>query len=272
MNINRLKYYREIVTLLSTKRFITKYIRLQSLIVAIAVMPLFVSLTVNAGEFRVFTEQMPPYNYSNKKGVAVGFCSEIVREMFNRTDLTITNDISLIPWARAYNFLENQKDTMLFSMTRSDEREKKFQWVGPLAHRTIWLWKLASRDDIQATNLTTAKKYTVGGVYEFASSEYLQEQGFKVDMVSSIDQNWKKLLLNRIDLVSALELEAAYSMQQLDRTFKDLEKVTVLDDRYEYYLAININSDISIAKKLQAALDQMKADGTYEKIRNKYLR
>ncbi len=246
--------------------------RIQSHIFAIVIMFLSVSMTVKADNYKVFTEQMPPYNYGNKKGVAVGFCSEIVREMFNRTDLTIKNDISLIPWARAYNFLENQDDVMVFSMTRSDEREKKFQWVGPLAQRTIWLWKLASRNDIKATNLSDAKKYTVGGVYEFASSEYLQKQGFKVDMVSSIDQNWKKLLLNRIDLVSALELEAAFSMQQLDRTFKDLEKVTVLDDRYEYYLAININSDPSNAKKLQAALDQMKVDGTYENIRNKYLR
>ena len=246
--------------------------RLQLFIFAIALMTLCASLTSKAEGFRVFTEKMPPYNYSNEQGIAVGFCSEIVREMFNRTDLKITNNISLIPWARAYNFLENQDDVMLFSMTRSDVREKKFQWVGPLARRTIWLWKLASRDDIKATNLTDAKKYVVGGVYEFASSKYLQEEGFRVDMVSSIEQNWKKLLLNRIDLVSALELEAAYSMHQLKRTFKELEKVSIVDDRYEYYLAININSDKTNAKKLQSALDQMKADGTYDKIRNKYLR
>lgn len=255
----------------SIKHFFAKYIRIKSLVFALTVISLCSSFTVKADEFRVFTEQMPPYNYSNKDGVPVGFCSEIVREMFNRTDLKIKNDISLIPWARAYNFLEHQDDVMLYSMTRSAERDKKFQWVGPLSPRTIWLWKLASRDDITASNLTDAKKHMVGGVYEFASSKYLQEQGFRVDMVSSINQNWKKLLRNRIDLVSALELEAAHSMQQLGRTFQDLEKVTILDDRYDYYLAININIDPSNTKKLQAALDQMKMDGTYEKIRNKYL-
>ena len=221
---------------------------------------------------KVFTEHMPPYNYSNEQNIATGFCTEIVREIFNRSNIALDEDISLVPWARGYNFLENKSGVMLFSMTRSAEREPKFQWVGPLAKRTIWLWKLKAREDIAVTNLAEAKQYFVGGVYEFASSKYLQELGLKVDMVSTIEQNWKKLLLNRLDLVSALELEAAYSMQKLNRRFDELQKVAIVDDRYEYYLAINPLTDPAYAKKLQSALDQMKADGSYNELRLKYLR
>lgn len=231
----------------------------------------FLSCIAKAESIKVFTEHMPPYNYSNEQGTPTGFCTDLVREIFNRSNITLVEDISLVPWARGYNFLENKSDVMLFSMTRSAEREPKFQWVGPLAKRTIWLWKLKARKDISVTNLTEAKQYVVGGVYEFASSKYLQELGLKVEMVSTIEQNWKKLLLNRLDLVSALELEAAYSMQRLNRHFDELQKVAIVDDRYEYYLAINPQTDISYAKKLQSALDQMKADGSYDKLRLKYL-
>jgi hypothetical protein len=61
-------------------------------------------------------------------------------------------------------------------------------------------------------------------------------------------------------------------MQKLNRRFGGLEQVAVVDDRYEYYLAINPQTDISYAKKLQAELDLMKYDGTYDRLRSQYLR
>lgn len=257
--------------LVSVKHSIKKNSYSQLSVSMAIIITLFYSLMLKAENIKVFTEEMPPYNYTNEQGAVKGFCTEVVRELFNRTGIKFTNDIRVIPWARAYNFLENKSGTMLFSVTRSDERDKKFQWVGPLAQRTIWLWKLTSREDVKVTNLIEAQQYVTGGVYEFASSKYLQELGLKMDMVNTIDQNWRKLLRNRIDLVSALELEAAYSMQKLNRGFGELEKVAVVDDRYEYYLAINPQTDIVYANKLQAELDLMKHDGTYDRLRSQYL-
>lgn len=239
--------------------------------ISILMISLLYSVAIKAESIKVFTEQMPPYNFANGEGKVTGFCTDVVNEMFKRSNIKIDKKISIVPWARGYNFLENKQGVMLYSMTRSAEREGNFQWVGPLAKRTIWLWKLKSRKDINVTSLNDAKQYSVGGVYEFASSKYLKELGLKVEMVSSIDQNWRKLLMSRLDLVSALELEAAYSMQKLNRRFNELEKVAVVDDRYQYYLAINPLTDPSYAKKLQAALEQIKGDGTYDQLRLKYL-
>ncbi len=229
------------------------------------------ALPIHATEYRVFTEQMPPYNYQSSEGAVIGFSTDVVREMLRRSNIKIHRDITIVPWARAYNILENQDQIMLFSMTRSAAREPLFQWVGPIAQRTIWLWKLSERDDIEATTLEQAKGYVVGGVYEFASSKYLEKQGFHVELVPTIEQNWKKLFLHRIDMVSALELEAAYSMRQYGRNINQLEKVAIVDKRYEYYLALSRNSPVSDIKRLQSALDEMKADGTYQKFHKAYL-
>jgi ABC-type amino acid transport substrate-binding protein len=60
-------------------------------------------------------------------------------------------------------------------------------------------------------------------------------------------------------------------VKKLKRRFDELEKVTIIDGRYDYCLAINPFTEPSYAKKLQSALDQMKSDGSYDALRLKYL-
>jgi len=224
-------------------------------------------------ELTILTEEMPPYNYTDENNVVTGFSTEIVRELVKRTKLDITNNqITSHPWARAYKMLEKGPNVLLFSMTRSEEREKRFKWVGPIASRTIWFWKLKSRTDINATSLETIKKYRVGAVREFSSTRYMQELGFTLDLTNSEEINFKKFIYGRFDLLTALELAAAYHMNKQDKSFEQLERVFKLDDRYDYYLALNINTSDEIVNTLQNELDAMKRDGSYENIKQLYLK
>lgn len=232
------------------------------------------SFHLQAIELRIFTEEMPPYNYLDEKtNQASGFSVEIVKALMTRSGLTIAEGaIKIYPWARAYKIVQEDKNVMLFTMTRSEPREQMFKWVGPVASRTIWLWKLKERKDIVVTSLSEAKQYKVGGVYEFASTKYLQELGFEVHRVNLIKQNWEKLFKHRIDQVSALELEAAHHMHKLGKSFLQLERLIKIDDRYDYYLALNKKTDDYIVDQLQGALDSMKQDGSYERIKQTYLK
>lgn len=225
-------------------------------------------------ELKVLTENMPPYNYEEELShKATGFSVEIVKELLSRSGIGLAGDAILVyPWSRAYKMVQIEKNVVLLSMTKTEERESLFKWVGPLAPRTIWLWKLKERKDIIVNSFEEAKKYSVGGVFEFASSQYLQEQGFKVEMTSKIEQNWRKLFRGRIDMVSGLELEAAYNMKKKGKNFNLLEKLIKIDDRYNYYLAINKQTSDEIVNQLQEALEAMKTDGSYEVIRQKYLK
>jgi len=228
---------------------------------------------VHTEELKVFTEEMPPYNYTNDDNVVTGFSTEIVQELIKRTKSDIfEKNIRSLPWARAYKMLEKGPNVLLFSMTRSEEREKRFKWVGPIASRTIWFWKLKSRTDINAASLETIKKYRVGAVREFSSTRYMQELGFTLDLTNSEEINFKKFIYGRFDLLTALELAAAYQMNKQDKSFEQLERVFKLDDRYDYYLALNINTSDEIVNTLQNELDAMKRDGSYENIKQLYLK
>ncbi len=234
----------------------------------------FPIFSVHAEEFKIFTEAMPPYNYEDEVTLeAKGFSVEIVKELLKRTKITLTGGkIHVWPWARAYELIQIEKNVMLFSMTKSKARENMFKWVGPIASRTIWLWKLKKRKDIVIKSIEDAKKYTVGGVHEFASTKYLQKLGFDVETVPLIKHNWLKLFEERIDLVSALELEAAFNMNKLGKSFHQLDRVIKIDDRYSYYIAFSKYTDEKIVNQLQKALNTMKTAGTFKNIKKKYLK
>lgn len=227
---------------------------------------------LHAAELNVLTEEMPPFNYSNEKKEAAGFSTEIVLELLKRTDIKAAGGkIKVLPWARAYSMIQEEKNVMLYSMTRTREREKQFKWVGPIAPRTIWLWKMKERKDIKIVSLEDAKKYRLGAVRAFASTNYLTTLGFRLDLCNSEEANFKKLIAGRIDILSALELAAAYQMRKLNQSFNQLDRLIKLDDRYLYYFALNIDTSDEIVNSLQRALEEIKNDGTYEKIRTRSL-
>lgn len=226
-----------------------------------------------ASEVTVLTEQMPPYNHSDQNNNITGFSTEIVKEILKRADIKIAGGkIKIYPWARAYKMTERNKNTLLYSMTRSEKRENRFKWVGPIASRTIWFWKLKKRDDISVKSIEDIKNYRIGAVSEFSSAKYMQDLGFHLDFCNNEEINFKKLLANRFDILTALELAAAYHMNKQKRSFNDLEKLVKLDDRYDYYLALNINTSDEIVDALQNALDNTKKDGTYNRIKQMHLK
>lgn len=75
---------------------------------------------------------------------------------------------------------------------------------------------------------------------------------------------------HRIDLITGTDLIAAHTMKQLGRQFDELERLIQVDDRYEYYLALNLKTPGEIINLLQKALDRAKADGEYDRIRQAY--
>ena len=235
--------------------------------------PMLPAAGPRAQELKVMTEELPPLNYLDKEsGRAAGFSTEIVRALLKNAGIGVSGGrIEIYPWPRACRILEENADAMLFSMTRTEARENKYKWVGPLADRTVWLWKLKSRDDIRIESLQDAKQYKIGGVYEFAVSKRLQSMGFHVEMTNAIEQNWRKLFAERIDLGTALEIEAAFHLKNIGRNFDELQRLVKVEDRYAFYIALNRNTPDRIAEMLQNALDDMKADGAYDKIKHRYL-
>ncbi len=241
-------------------------------ITGLIVLSVAVATQVAAQKVTVVTEEMAPYNFSDEKDKAItGLSTEIVREVLRRAKLEYKIDI--YPWARSYRLAQEEEPNIaIYSMGRNDEREKIFKWVGVVANRDIYLYKLKGRTEVKADKISDLKSYTLGGIRDGVRTQYLLREGLSVDLVSDDISNIKKLKNGRIDAFPVDELALIALAEKSGVEFNSLEKMLKLDKLSgALYMAFSLNTDDSTVEKCRAALDEIKKDGTFNKITAKWL-
>ncbi len=228
------------------------------LIVAFALLPAY-SQALN-----LTTEDYPPLNFSTDGGKTVsGISTDVMKEVAKRTGISIT--IGFYPWQRAYKEAQDDKNTCVYSTTRTEAREKLFKWVGPLAPST-WTMYAKADSTITLKSLDDAKKYKIGAYQGDAKALYLKEKGVPAEEVMADEQNLKKLESGRIDLWVATSDTAPWVAKHAGvkikpvLSFKDVEMFTACNPAMP---------DADIAK-MNEAIKAIKADGTYDKIVKSY--
>lgn len=221
----------------------------------------------SAAEFKILTEEYPPFNYT-EDGKLTGLSSDIVREITKR--LGHSSEITVQPWARAYNAIQKEDGIILYSMTRTEQREDLFKWAGPVASNK-WVFFAKKGSGVTINSIDDAKKLRKIGTYkDDATEQFLKEQGFtNISSVIKDEQNVPKLMAGRITLWIVGELQGIHKarVQGLDG---ELEKVFDVKDT-QLYIAFSRNTPDTEIAKWQKALDDMKADGTYDAMMKKYM-
>lgn len=226
-----------------------------------------------AGELRAVTESLPPLNYE-ENGALTGYSTELLQTVLQAAGLKAP--ISLLPWARAYQTALTQADVLIYSITRTPERENLFEWIGPISRRQIYLYKLRARKQVQVKTLTEAAAYRIGLVREMAASkEFLRTSGLPdsvFDYAPTSESNLKKLYLGRVDLIVSQDWGAAFLSKRTGHKPEELEALLLLDEAHSYYFALNKQSDPAIVARLRLGLEKVQLSGRMDKLKSKYLR
>jgi polar amino acid transport system substrate-binding protein len=218
---------------------------------------------------KLLTEENPPLNYTENKKLT-GMGTEVVQEMGKRAKMKL--DFEVMPWTRAYEKAQADKETCLYSTARLENRENAFKWVGPIA---VNKWGLYALDGFKPkiASLKDARPYRIGGVERDAKTEYLKQQGV-TNIVEEKDnsRNPPKLTLNRkesqkIDLwiTSIADAKRVAAQAKVPGI-----KLVLQVRQEESYLACSPRTSAATLKALAGALDSMKKDGSYEKIVKSY--
>lgn len=229
-------------------------------------------------EITALTEALPPLNYE-ADGKVTGFSSELLDLMAAETRITVRK--MLLPWSRAYERTTREKDTLIYSLVRTPEREALFQWVGPISPRRILLYKLRDRSDIALKSLDDARAYRIGSTIESAATKNLMAQGFTVtnpqqpmgpglDLGLHDQMNLKKLLARRFDLLVSLDWAAEFNSLAEGMAPDELQPAWILDESASYWFGVNLQTDPELVRRLNAALQKIKHDGRYHQLRLKY--
>ncbi|MBF0303167.1 MAG: transporter substrate-binding domain-containing protein [Desulfamplus sp.] len=227
-------------------------------------------------DLMLMTEKYPPFNFE-QNGQLQGISVDLMEAMLKRAGSDKTRkDMQLLPWARGYHFLQNEKNACLFATTRTEEREKLFKWVGPISETTIVLTARKDRK-LSINSSDDLKKYKIGAVIQDVGEQLLLEAGLskkEIDSIGGTDaifKSIKKMNIGRLDAFAYEESVMKWELKQQGFDVNLYETVYVLKAG-ELYYAFHKDMPEDVIKKMQEALDALKKDGEYQKIRDAYLK
>jgi len=208
----------------------------------------------------MLTEAYPPYNF-NEGGTLKGIAVDLLIAASHKMEAPIKRDeIKLQPWARAYRKTLEGPNTGLFATTRTEEREDKFKWVGPIAKtRIVVLAKKGS--GISISSADDLKNYSVGVIRDDIGEQLTKGAGVpesNIQQASNADSLAKKLDAGRIQLWAYEENVARWFIKTNGFDNDTFVVVHVLKEA-ELYYAFSKDVDGSIIESLQKGLDQVKA-------------
>lgn len=219
--------------------------------------------TIWAQNLSIYAEDAPPINYL-KDNVPTGQSVETVKEIQRR--VKDNSPIKIVPWNRGYQFALTKKNTAIFLTTRTPEREKLFQWVGPL-YIDQWIFVARKKDHIKITSLEDAKKVSSIGTYlNDVRDEFLKKEGFtNIDTTQENITNAKKLETGRITLWILSRSDFLTLCEQANVPHTNFEIVYKFPE-VKTYLAFSKSTSTKIVQKWQKAFQSMVDDGTWKKL------
>jgi ABC-type amino acid transport substrate-binding protein len=220
-----------------------------------------ISIASNLDNISVYTEEYPPYNYRDKNGQLKGIAIDLLVNAHEYANIDFDkNTIKLRPWSKAYKTVLDRPNTLLFSMTRTEERENLFKWAGPISKTKVVLLAKKSKNII-IDNISDISKYSIGGIYNdigLALVTDITANKGQIRPFLSAKAISKMLNLGRIDLWAYEENVAKDFLKRLNLDLDDFEAVYTLSNA-ELYFAFNINTDQIVIDNLQSILDRYRA-------------
>jgi polar amino acid transport system substrate-binding protein len=214
------------------------------------------------------TEEMAPYNMT-ENGQVTGFSTEIVRAVMKEAG--IEAPIQVMPWARAYDQAISVPNVLIYSIARTPDREHLFEWIGPVAPTSWYLYSLAERP-VHLDNLEQAHGHQIATVNMDVGQQFLLNQGFKlgVELQSSnkYEHNYRMLKVEHVELWISNELNAIYLTRKNgddpDKALVRSLALPALSSPTGLSMAFSKGTSPDIVARFRQALITVRSNGTYD--------
>jgi ABC-type amino acid transport substrate-binding protein len=208
------------LNLLITHGALHTYLKIRASIFLLMMCAMLFTCHVNAApenpNLKWYTEDYPPFNYQ-KANELNGIALNILKKAYAELEWQLnTQDISIMPWARAYYTLKNEPNACLFSMTYTTERTKDFNFVGTVMPNTV---AIIGRSDsvIDEMQLKTDFNLRFGVVKNDIGHQTLMEYGipsFQFVYLKTGFELVQMLEHKRIDLIAYGDVIARYQFKR----------------------------------------------------------
>ncbi len=226
-------------------------------------------LEITVGDWPPFLDQAQPNN-----GIIAQLISDILAEEGYQVRFLFR------PWARAYlEASTGQRDATAIWMHKP-EREKDFYYSQPLMKESFVFFHLKKRpfnwqslDDLAGMTLGGGLNYSYGAEFNAA----LEKGAFKQERMSTKEQNFRRLLLGRIDAFPE-EVTVGYHSLHRDLTATEYQQIThhpvefLSNDSFVLFPRKKAGSQVLMAafnKRLQMFRDDGRYSQYFDSLREK---
>ena len=226
------------------------------------------SCTKKQAPLTILTEDYPPLSFAAGDSIS-GFAADVVASI--QQVLKTNYKPTLLKWDAAYNRVITEPNVVLFSMERTPEREDLVHWIGPLGETKTFLY--ARKDNpIMIQSLEEAKALkAIATTTNWFSEQYLKNEGFE-NLVSSEkpSDSIKQIISGRVEISVFSALTFNKIAEDAGYVPSDFRPIFELMSS-SYYIAISKGTDPQIVANWKTAFEQIKANGTLDKLKAKWL-
>lgn len=210
----------------------------------------------------------PPFNFiDSSTNKVVGFDASIAEAIAER--LGVKAKIVTTAWDGIIaGLLANKYDTIVGSMTITPEREKAVDFVGPYyrAGRGVFVTEGSA-----VKGLGDIKGKTVGVTLGETHEKWArQQEGWSVKTYKGLPELLLELKAGRVDAIIADNVAVLVAVKSSGDKVKQLDTPGIEGGSVNIGIAIR-KGNPELKAAMQKALDDMMADGTYEKISMKWI-
>lgn len=222
---------------------------------------------------QLFTEVAPPFNYiasiSGSEVLIEGSSKEIVDNI--QTENTFVNEVNISSWLDAYNIIQYLPNSALYTTARTPEREDLFQWVGPISNVRACFYTL-SESGIEVATLEQAKHLkSIATPKGWYTHDYLLTNNFEniVATATTPNQAFNQLINGEVEALLMFDLATNWMCKTSNTPLAKINEQLEVNS-HKGYIAFSRNTPTSTVQKWQNNLDEIKANGTFESIWNKW--
>lgn len=230
--------------------------------ILLLLIPLTISAEVGPEDLNYMTENYPPANFKDQYGLLQGASVDLIRAMWKEMGVE-PQKITVYPWARGYNNILTEDNQVLFSMSRTAERDTLFKWVGPIftsRHIIIGM----ERDSVKNTIFNSPSelsKHRIGVIRDDIGETTLREIGFppkQMQLVSQLEQSIELLIEGRVKFIFMSD-EALRDLIRQHGYYQKFYVAYTINYR-ENYIAFSRSTSDALIARFQQALDAIKEE------------
>jgi len=200
----------------------------------------------------------PPFNFVNDQNEVVGFDPAIGAEIAKRMGLEV--EIITTAWDGIIGGLLAKKyDAIVGSMSITEERKEVVDFVGPYYRMSRAIF---TAEGSPITSLDGLADATVGATLGETHEQWAKEQGYNVRTYKGLPELLLELENGRIDAIVTDDIPVLLAIRESGKAIAQLDTSSLEGVADQAGIAVRQGNPELVAA-MQAALDELQADGTY---------